>query len=132
MKTLLLLGLLTLAGWSEELGVVKVFSGDEGMQVTVARYGPLESQQALVKFSRLDSPWKDRVFLARIEESERHCDYVITVNGKDWYAVVGRNNFGSWRYEAFPKGPRREFKVVYDGAASLASSPDDLLKGYQP
>jgi hypothetical protein len=133
MKKVLLMACLTGAAWCQELGVIKVFSGDEGMQVTVSRYGPLEKNQALLKFSNLDSPWNEKVFLARIEETERQCDYVIQVDGSDWYAIVGRNNYyGGWSYEAFPKGPRREYRIVYDSAASKAATADDLLKGYQP
>jgi hypothetical protein len=128
MKRLLIGLCLTTACWGQEVGIPKVYKGDEGLEVTVLRYGPRENNQALVWIRGVDTKWNDKVFLTKHEETDRASDYVI--DGK-YHVVVGRKHWGnSWRYEAYP-GDRKEYDIRYNEELSKAVRPEDVVEKYR-
>lgn len=116
---------------AEELGVAKVFRGDEGLEITVVRYGPRERHQALVQVSGVDSPWNGQVFLTDHEESERVSDYRLESARPERWIIRGRKSaWGNhWNYQAYP-GDHREYELRYDEERSRAVKVSELAEAY--
>lgn len=135
MKRFLLQGfcVLALSGLAccEELGVAKVYRGSEGLEVTVLRYGARDKQQSLVEFRGVDSPWNGQVFLADVKETDRSIDYLLEVDGREWRCIVGRSAWNEWSYQAYVRGIRRDFRLVYDKELSRQVDPEKLASRFR-
>jgi hypothetical protein len=60
--------------------------------VTVVRYGPRASKQALVEIADLDHPWNQRIFRTSVQDVSRRAGkientYFIQLDGKPWGLV---------------------------------------------
>ena len=62
------------------------------LTVTVVRYGPRASKQALVEIADLDHPWNQRIFRTSMQDVSRRASkientYFIQLDGKPWGLV---------------------------------------------
>jgi len=67
------------------------------MTVTVVRYGPRASKQALVEIADLDHPWNQRIFRTSVQDVSRRAGkientYFIQLDGKPWGLVFNSLN----------------------------------------
>ena len=69
------------------------------LTVTIVRYGPRASKQALVEIADLDHPWNQRIFRTSVQDVSRRAGkventYFIQLDGKPW-GLVFNNLDGS-------------------------------------
>ena len=84
-----------------EVGQIPEVYTSEGnkLTVTVVRYGPRASKQALVEIADLDHPWNQRIFLTSVQDVSRRAGkventYFIQLAGRPW-GLVFNNLDGS-------------------------------------
>jgi hypothetical protein len=75
-----------------QLPEVYTFEGSK-LTVTVVRYGPRASKQALVEIADLDHPWNQRIFRTSVQDVSRRAgkvenSYSIQLDGKPWGLVI--------------------------------------------
>jgi hypothetical protein len=68
-----------------------VYTGGEGVQVTVLRIGPPEKSEVLLQVNRIDHPWDGKIMLHKVNGTGRRIDYVTQVDGKDWVTMTVRD-----------------------------------------
>ena len=127
----LLLGCLifTAASGAERASVgnyVRAYSGGDGFVVWVMRYGPPESQEALVQINGIDHPWDGQILHAKVEPMQSGVKYVVEAKGKrsDVLAI------DSHSVELFITGQRWTSMLTYDKKLSEQGQPQAFLTQY--
>jgi len=103
------------------------YSGGEGYQVWIARYGPKEQHESLVQIVGIDHKLDGRVLRARQEPSGSGLAYFATVDGKpvELVKVEGQNA------QLNITGNPWKSQLCYDKSLSADRPPQHLLTAYQ-
>lgn len=110
------------------LGVVKVYRGPEGEQVSMA---PIQGTELfLIRFDGLNSPWAGKAVLhQRTDLGHDTADFWTEQNGHRWTSVARRG--GMTIYAPGYKSPDG-FSAVYADKLSQDADAKTLLNAYQP
>lgn len=142
MKTLFFVAFISIISFTvlaqrPEVGsVCKVYIGKEGLAIATCRVGPEPKNEVLLKFSGIDHPWNNKIFIATATKfknnstsSEFNIDYQISEDGKTYTVLTYRSEI----YTAYlpPYGTlQTEHKLRYDEYRSGQCRPDRLLTEY--
>jgi hypothetical protein len=121
------------AGWEsldpsklEIEGPAKVYRGDEGRRLTLAKVKG--KPYYLIKFEGFRGAWNGKVLLHREDASGTGFDYWTKLADRRYVSLVARRPWGShYDYEVYPRGDDGPFNVTYDEKASQAANPKALL-----
>jgi hypothetical protein len=123
-----------------EVGPIPEVYVTEGnkLNVTIVRYGPRASKQALVEIADLDHPWNQRIFLTSVQDVSRRAGkientYFIQLDGKPW-GLVFNNLDGSGLYlnlrEDGDKGKNVRYPLYYSKGNTENTVSEYLLTAY--
>ena len=123
-----------------EVGQIPEVYTTEGskMTVTIVRYGPRASKQALVEIADLDHPWNQRIFRTSVQDVSRRAGkventYFIQLDGKPW-GLVFNNLDGSGLNlnlrEDGDKGKNVRYPLYYSKENTDNTVSDYLLTAY--
>lgn len=73
--------------------VCKVYTGDEGIRISIARVGSADKNEVLLGIMGIDHPWSGKVFKAKVNKYDGKEDYEITVDGKPYVIMTYRNYY---------------------------------------
>lgn len=113
-----------------EIGsVVKVFKGEEGIIVSLLRYGYEENHEFLLKIENIDHPWNHKIFKLKRHGDDLNAKYWTYQDGapKGILLASGRSYGG---YKVFLKNRNSGIYLKYDEALSGRSAPKELLNEY--
>lgn len=113
-----------------EIGIiVKVFKGEEGLMVSLLRYGPEENNEFLLKIENIDHPWNHKIFKLKKHGDDYKAKYWTYEDGvpKGILLISGRDYSG---YKIFLKNRSSGIYLRYDEVLSGSSVPKDLLDEY--
>ena len=94
----------------------RMLVGQDGAELAVV---DLPNDQALLRLSGVESPVRDKVFLAKATKSTREATYTVTINGRNWTMLrrTSRRWGGGHRWMAFAPEIER-LDLNYDKARS--------------
>ena len=108
---------------------VKAFKGEEGLIVSLLRYGPEGNNEFLLKIENIDHPWNHKIFKLKKHGDDYKAKYWTYEDGvpKGILLISGRDYGG---YKVFLKNRSSGIYLKYDEALSGRSVPKDLLDEY--
>lgn len=123
-----------------EVGQIPEVYTTEGsrLNVTIVRYGPRASKQALVEIADLDHPWNQRIFRTSVQDVSRRAGkventYFIQLDGKPW-GLVFNNLDGSGLNlnlrEDGDKGKNVRYPLYYSKGNTENTVSEYLLTAY--
>ncbi|MDO5623153.1 MAG: hypothetical protein Q4G71_00515 [Pseudomonadota bacterium] len=129
--TALLGATLSWGAWALELAAhPQVFSGPEGLQVTLAPSA--DGQQALLRVGGVNHPVDQVVFLGKLQKRGGGTEvYVTTLDGRDWTPVQRQQRYGSEQFVAYVPGRAQPQHLYYEADKSRALNTGELLAVYQ-
>jgi hypothetical protein len=99
------------AGSPVEAG--KVYSGDDGIEISIVPLAPRSKNQAIVLFKGTDSEVDGRALLHDVDGSGDRVDYRTTLHGRGYVTLFLRSSWGSRGLRLIVPGGWREVGLVY-------------------
>lgn len=106
---------------------VSVYTGPDGLDVLVLRYGPTRVSEALVQFSGSKHAWEGKIQKLEVKQTAAESLYWLNVQGKRFVALTIAKD-GSGRITL--PGETQAYPVAYDAALSAQLSPQYFLADY--
>ncbi|OIV46882.1 hypothetical protein BK025_08345 [Sodalis sp. TME1] len=106
---------------------VSVYTGPDGIDVLVLRYGPTRVSEALVQFSGSKHAWEGKIQKLEVKKTGAESLYWLNVQGKRFVALTLAKD-GSGRITL--PGETQAYPVAYDAALSAQLSPQYFLADY--
>ena len=107
----------------------KAFKGTEGEIVEIARLGPVEAAEFLIKISRVDHPWDGKIWKAKAINAGNGLDYSVESADGRLNVIVERGQASAKSYQLYLEGSS-PIELRYDEALSKESLPEHLLTEY--
>lgn len=104
----------------------KVFTGGEGVQVSIVFLRPRSDGKTLVQVTGSGSEIDGKVRLHMFSDDNGRVDYRGTLHGRDFHTVIARNG----RYELYVPGRRDDIAIKYDEGKSKALNGEALFAAY--
>jgi hypothetical protein len=112
----------------------KVYLGDENLQISLVRVGPMDNNEVLFEVFGIDHPMNKKIFKAKVVEYNDNIDIKIKYEGRDWVIATKRGSgtwFGSFKVYLPNKGKKEsEYDIVYSKDRSNDCHPEWLLTAY--
>lgn len=105
----------------------QAYSGNEGYQVWITRYGPKDKHESLVQITGIDHKLDGRIVRAREEYSGNGIGYFATIDGKNVELVKVEGH----RAVLNVTGAPWRSDLCYDKALSADRPPLHMLTDYQ-
>ncbi|AHF78827.1 hypothetical protein Sant_3855 [Sodalis praecaptivus] len=106
---------------------VSVYTGPDGIDVLVLRYGPTRVSEALVQFSGSKHAWEGKIQKLEVKKTAAESLYWLNVQGKRFVALTVAKD-GSGRITL--PGETQAYPVAYDATLSAQLSPQYFLADY--
>jgi hypothetical protein len=118
----------------EELAVegnAKVYTGGEGIRVTLVPLAPRDAHHVLIMVEGSDSDLDGKVYLHTVNDSGRGADFTRKLGSRGWNTLTSREGWWSGRYfELFVPGRKDSVHVRYDESDSTALIAGQVLSKY--
>ena len=109
---------------------VRAYTGEEGIQVWIARMGEPSKGEVLHQFAHIDHPWDLLIHKATVTGTERERRYSIKVDGNDYQVLVLGSGSGTVYLPHYAPNNKRSFNVSYDGSLSAQGNAQHMLTRY--
>ncbi|MBT9431396.1 hypothetical protein JZM24_03130 [Candidatus Sodalis endolongispinus] len=106
---------------------VSVYTGPDGIDVLVLRYGPTRVSEALVQFSGSKHAWEGKIQKLEVKKTAAENLYWLNLQGKRFVALTVAKD-GSGRITL--PGGAKAYPVAYDAALSAQLNPHYFLADY--
>ena len=106
---------------------VSVYTGPDGIDVLVLRYGPTRVSEALVQFSGTKHAWDGKIQKLEVKKTAAENLYWLNLQGKRFVALTLAKD-GSGRITL--PGEAQAYPVAYDAALSAQLNPQYFLADY--
>ena len=106
---------------------VKGYNGQEGIQVKILRIGAVDKKEVIVQITGIGHAWDMRLQKMKVEPSQRGHNYVATVDGKRFVALVME---GDWGQLYLPGSGEATTSLFYSKALSEQGNAEHLLTAY--
>jgi hypothetical protein len=109
----------------------KVYSGDEGVEVSIVPLAPRSKNKAIILIKGTDSELDGKALLHDVETSGDRVDYRTTVHGRGYVSVFVRSSWGGRGFSLAVPGRRSDISLGFDEQKTKALRPEDVYALYE-
>lgn len=111
----------------EVASTVRAWRGEGGVQVWTLRYGPRESNKALVQITNIDHPWEQRIQVMDVQKNDKRKSYSVMVNGERFVVL---NMFDVDSGELYLPNEKQAYRISYSESLSSQGNAQYFLTDY--
>jgi hypothetical protein len=109
----------------------KVYSGSDGISVTIVNLAPRSQNKAIVLVQGSDTELDGKALLHDVKGEGDRMDYQTQLHGRDWVTVAVRKGWGSRQLILGVPGRRDDISVGYDEKRTQELKPEEVYALHQ-